>query len=137
MPKRGIDLSTMTRAERWCALLGFALFINALIPYWYRVHTPGKTFLHNGGLFGWGVLCALAGFAAAILALTRHVRTPAAFNDHSIYATLGIVATIALAVHGARATPTVWIGFWLELVLAAGLGVAGILRVRERARGWV
>lgn len=135
--RKGIDLSTVTKAERLCALIGMAVFVNALIPWWYRIQTPTKTFFHSGGLYGWGVLVAAAGFAAALVALLRHARTPAAFNDHSTYAVLGIVATVALAVHGARAPDSVWIGFWLELVLTAGLGAAGLARVKERARGWI
>ncbi|MHB8511069.1 MAG: hypothetical protein ACYDCC_02715 [Actinomycetota bacterium] len=137
MARRGIDLSTMTHAERICASIGLGLFINTLIPWWYRIRTPNKTFLHNGGLFGWGLITASIGFAAALIAVARHVRTPAAFNDRSIYASLGVVCTILLLVHASRASSSIWIGFYAEIALAAGLIVGGLARIRERNRGWI
>ncbi len=135
--KAGIDFSTITKGERRVMLIGAALFVNALIPYWYRVRTARETFLHNGGLFGWGLLAALAGFLAAVTILIRHSRTPAAFNDHAIHAVLGILAVVALAGHGAVTTKTIWIGYWIELALAGALGAAGLARLRERRRGWI
>lgn len=133
---RGIDVSTITRAERWVFAAGVALFLNALVPYWYRIQTPRETFLHNGGLFGYGLAAALAGFASAAIVTLRHTKSPASFNDRSIHVMLGLVAIGTLAAHGAQ-REALWIGFWVESTLAAGLVVAGALRVRERHRGWI
>lgn len=135
--KPGIDLSTATRAERVVLVLGFALFVNALLPWWYRVDTGRETFLHNGGLYGWGIVAALAGFASVTIVVARHVQTPAGFGDRSMHMVLGVMATVGLGIHGFGATSSLWIGYWLELALSASLAVAGILRIRERGRGWV
>jgi len=133
---KGVDLSTITRAERLVLAAGLLLFVNALIPYWYRIQTPRETFLHNGGLFGYGLAAALAGFASAAIVVVRHFRTPAMFRDNAIHVMLGLIASGALAAHAAGRDP-LWIGYWVEIGLAAGLVVAGVLRVRERNRGWV
>lgn len=133
---RGIDVSTITRAERWVFAAGIALFLNALIPYWYRIETPRETFLHNGGLFGYGLAAALAGFASAAIVVLRHTRTPATFKDHSIHVMLGLIAVGTLAAHGAQ-REALWIGFWVEAAFAAGLVAAGAMRIRERRRGWI
>lgn len=134
--KRGVDLSTITRAERLVAAAGIGLFVNALLPYWYRVRTVRQTFLHNGGLYGFGLAAALAGFAAVAIVVVRHVRTPAVFNDRTIHLMLGFVAAGSLAAHAAR-REALWIGFWVEIALAVGLVAAGAVRIRERRRGWV
>lgn len=133
---RGVDLSTITRAERLVLATGLLLFLNALIPYWYRIQTPRQTFVHNGGLYGYGLAAALAGFASAAIVVVRHFRTPAMFRDHAIHVMLGLIAAGALTAHGASGE-AVWIGFWVEIALSVALIVAGALRVRERNRGWV
>lgn len=131
-----MDLSTITRAERLVLIAGILLFVNALIPYWYRIQTPRETFVHNGGLYGYGLAAALAGFASAAIVVVRHFRTPAMFRDNAIHVMTGLIAAGALAVQTTRNDP-LWIGYWVEAVLAAGLIAAGALRLRERNRGWV
>lgn len=131
-----MDLSTITRAERLVLIAGVLLFVNALIPYWYRIQTPRETFVHNGGLYGYGLAAALAGFASAVIVIVRHFRTPAMFRDNAIHVMTGLIAAGALTAHASRSDP-LWIGFWVEAGLAAGLIVAGALRVRERKRGWI
>lgn len=131
-----MDLSTITRAERLVLIAGVLLFVNALLPYWYRIQTPGQTFVHNGGLYGYGLAAALAGFASAVIVIVRHFRTPAMFRDNAIHVMTGLIAVGALAVQTTRSDP-LWIGYWVEAALAAGLVAAGLLRVRERNRGWV
>jgi hypothetical protein len=129
-------LSAATKAEHVVLALGVMLFLNALVPWWYRVRTLHHTFLHNGGLTGWGIVAALSGFAAAGVVVARHVRVPAAFADSGIHVAFGGIAAVSLAVHGSHATG-LWIGFWVEGALAALLVTAGLMRVRERRRGWV
>lgn len=135
--KPGVDLSTLTKAERIVLVVALALFLNALIPYWYRVRTPSETFLHNGGLYGWGIVTAMAGFISAAIVVFRHAKTPASFKDRGFHVLLGAAASAGLIVHGITAREAVWIGFWIECILAAALTIAGLARVRERARGWV
>lgn len=131
-----IDLSTITRAERWVFGLGLALFCDALLPWWYRIRTPGATYLHNGGLFGWGLIASAAGFGAAGLVLVRHLRHPAQLDDRASYLALGLVAVAALVVQVIRGA-ALWIGLWVALVLAAGLTLAGAARIFEKKRGWL
>lgn len=133
---RGVDLSTITKAERVVLSVGILTFVNALIPYWYRIQTPRETFVHNGGLYGYGLAAALAGFTSAVIVIVRHFRTPAMFRDNAIHVMTGLIAVGALAAQATRTDP-LWIGYWVETVLAAGLVAAGLLRVRERNRGWV
>lgn len=133
---RGIDLSTLTARERGVFTLGLLVFVNTLIPWWYRIRTPGGTYFHNGGLRGWGIVAAFAGFAAALVVVARHVRTPAAFDDRIAYPALGAVAVGAMAVQGLRAQ-AIWIGYWFGIALAACLALAGLARLRERRRGWI
>jgi hypothetical protein len=130
-----VDLSTFTRAERWVFVLGLALFCDALIPWWYRIRTAEDTYLHNGGLFGWGLIASVAGFAAAGLVLVRHLKHPAQMNDRAWYLVLGLVAVAALVVQAARGK-ALWIGLWVGLGLASGLTLAGAARVTEKRRGW-
>jgi hypothetical protein len=130
-----VDLSTFTRAERWVFIFGLALFCDALIPWWYRIRTAEETYLHNGGLFGWGLVAAIAGFLAAGFVLVRHLKHPTQRNDRAWYLVLGLVAVAALVVQAARGR-ALWIGLWVALGLAAGLTLAGAARVTEKRRGW-
>lgn len=71
-----------------------------------------------------------------MIVIVRHVRTPALFRDNAIHVMTGLIAAGALTAHATRTDP-IWIGFWVEVALSLLLIVAGILRVRERNRGWV
>lgn len=133
---RGVDLSTITRAERLVFSTGLALFVDAVVPWWYRIRTPDGTFLHNGGLRGWGVLAAAAGFAAALVVLARRTQTPASFDDRAIYFVLGLLGLAAAIVQGLRAS-SLWIGYWVGLALAGALLASAALRLREKRRGWI
>jgi hypothetical protein len=132
---RRIDFSGFSPAERAVALCGGILFVNGFIPWWYRIRTPFRTYLHNAGLSGWGLLTVLAGFAAAA-AVTFRRRQARSWPDHFLYAGLGIAALAALGAER-RSNGHVWIGFYAALAVSLLLIVAALRRSAERRGGWV
>lgn len=134
---RGVDLSGLSPAERTIAAAGALLFLDGFIPWWYRIKTPARTYLHNAGLTGWGLLAVLAGFVAAGIVVTRTVgRTPRFRADFALYTGLGLLALGALVVQ-ARLSATEWIGYWVALVASVTIVTGGLRRRTERRSGWV
>ena len=128
-------MSGLSPAERAIAGSGAALFLNGFIPWWYRIHTPRRTYLHNAGLSGWSLVAVLAGFVAALMVALRR-RPGRARRDDALYGALGIAAVGALVVQSSR-TSTEWVGFWVALAVSVLLLVAAVRRRNERRGGWV
>lgn len=133
---RRIDLSSLSPAERAVSLSGGVLFVNGFIPWWYRIPTPGRTYFHNAGLTGLGLLAVLSGFIAALAVLLRRRPMHGLRVDWLLYMVLGSTALVALGVQ-ARRLPEGWIGYWIALAMAIVMIFAGLRRARERRRGWV
>ncbi len=113
------------------------LFLDGFAPWWYRVRTPGRTYLHNAGLTGWGLIAVLAGFVVLTFAVVHAVRrgTRRRF-DYLVYIALGTLALAALAVQG-REPSEEWIGYWVAIAAGLAVIVAGMRRMAERRSGWV
>lgn len=94
---RGLDFSSLTRAERLVLASGALLFADGFVPWWYRVATPERTYAYNAGLTGWSVLAVAAGAAAAIAVLARAAiwPEPAPRRDGLLYVALGTLAIAA------------------------------------------
>ena len=135
---RGLDFTSLTRAERSVLASGGLLFADGLIPWWYRAVTPQGTFSYNAGLTGLGAIAVLAGAVAAVAVLARAAiwPEPAPRRDGTAYAGLGLIALIVLVVQLAR-TRAEWIGIWVAIVFAIALVAAGLRRRVERRAGWV
>ncbi|MFN2613972.1 MAG: hypothetical protein ABR552_04035 [Actinomycetota bacterium] len=134
-----VELSALTRAERAVIFTGIASFINAMVPWWFRVYVARKHnwFTFNAGLNGWGTAVAAAGALGALLVLARawiwpH---PAPRLDGLLYTILGVVSLIAtLVLVGDRGAT--WLGLYVGVVLASAMTVAGLMRRTERSHGW-
>lgn len=136
MPK-GIDLSSLSPAERMVLTSGGLLFCSGIVPWWYRAETPDGGYSYNAGLTGWGTAAVLAGAACAIGVLVRAARWPrgAPRIDGIAYTDLGALSVAALLIQSTRAQ-AIWWGFYVGLLLAALLAVGGIRRLLERRAGW-
>lgn len=134
---RGLDLSSLTRAERRVLASGGLLFLNGIVPWWYRTSTPSGSSSYNAGLTGWGTAAVLAGALAAVAVLARASvwPGPAPRWDGTLYTTLGAFALLALLVQLSRGRAN-WIGIYVALILAIALTRAGLRRRSERRSGW-
>jgi hypothetical protein len=134
---RGIDLSSLTRAERQILAAAVLQYVNGFVPWWYQAVTAHGTTRYNAGLTGWGVIAVVAAGLAAIAVLARASiwPEPAPRMDGIVYACLGAVPMIGLAVDAASRDGD-WIGSWVAIALAAALVAAGLQRRQERRTGW-
>lgn len=134
---RGVDLSALSRGERLVLAASGLLLLNAFIPWWFRVPTPGRTYWHNAGLTGWSALAVLVAFVTACAVLMRAARFPARGPaDGLAYSGAGLVVVGALTADAAR-VGAAWIGLYLSLALGAGIVWAGMVRRAERRAGWI
>lgn len=133
---RGVDVSGLSPAERAIAAAGAVLFLNGFIPWSYRVRTPVRTYLHNAGLTGWGLVAVLAGFAVAAFAVAHTLRRTRMKLDFAVYLALGASALASLAVQG-RTPAGEWIGYWVAVGSAIAIIAGGLRRMAERRSGWV
>lgn len=134
---RGIDFSGLSPAERGVFVAGATLFVDGFLPWWYRIRTPGGTYLHSAGLSGWGLVAVLAGFSVAVFALSHSVRRKTrGKGEAGFYLVTGGIALGSLAVQG-RSPAGEWIGYWLAVAASVAILVAGVRRVSERRSGWV
>lgn len=134
---RGVDLSGLTRAERWTLATGGLLFANAFAPWWFRVETPGRTYFHNGGLTGWSLVAVAVAALAALVVLVRASRDPRVESrfEAPVTTACGGVAMAALLAEIARGEGA-WIGLYVGLALASALAGSGVARALERRAGW-
>lgn len=134
---RGFDLSQLTRAERAALAAGGLLFLNAFVPWWFRIETPGRAYLHDGGLTGLSLVASLAGLAAAVVVLARGARDPRLESplEAPVCMGAGTLALGALAVQVIRREGS-WVGLYVALFLAVSLIAAGVARAHERRAGW-
>lgn len=134
---RGVDLSRLSPAERRVAAAGAVLFLNGFVPWWYRIRTPGRTYLHNAGLGGWGLIAVLAGFAVVVFAAAHAGgRAHRRKGDWVVYLASGAVALGALGVQASRPASE-WIGYWIGVAAALAIMTAAVQRLAERRSGWV
>jgi hypothetical protein len=134
---RGIDLSALSPAERAIAGSGLALFVDGFLPWWYRIRTPSRTYLHNAGLTGWGLIAVVIGFLVVVMAVAHTVhRGTRGRHDYAFYITLGTLALAALAIQGSQPEEE-WIGYWVAVVTGLAVVVAGMRRKAERRAGWI
>ena len=135
---RGIDFTSLTRAERIVLLAGTLGFVNGFVPWWFRTtNSAGKHFGYNAGLNGWSTLAVAAAALAAVAVLARAAiwPEPAPHKDGLLYTALGAVSVIAVTIQIAQHRST-WIGIYVASVFAVLLAFGGMRRRRERARGW-
>jgi hypothetical protein len=134
---RPFDLSQLTRAERGALAAGGLLFVNAFVPWWFRVDTPARTYFHNGGLTGWSLVASLAGLAAAAVILARGARDPRIESplEAPVCMAAGTVALGALAVQVIVGEGS-WVGLYVAFFFAVALVAAGFARAQERRAGW-
>lgn len=137
MASRGIDLSSLTRAERLVLATGVALFASGFAPWWFRTATDDGAFTYNAGLTGWSVVAVGAAAFAAVAVLARAWiwPQPAPAKDGTLYALLALVATGAIVMELVTGVGA-WIGTWTGLALAVVMLGGGLQRRIERARGW-
>lgn len=132
-----MDFSALSPAERWIAWSAGLLFLDGFVPWWYRIRTPGGTYVHNAGLTGFSVAAVLLGFAALGAVLIRAARFPERGPAEGVaYAGAGVGAA-ALLLTEAALTEGEWIGLWVALGLATLLAIGGVRRRAERRAGWI
>ena len=136
---RGIDFSALTRAERIVLVAGTVGFVNGLIPWWYRVSTAARTSGYNAGLTGWGVIAVASCLAASLATLGRATLwpRPAPQWDGVAYLVLGMFSVDAIAAQTNTQAGHQWIGIYIGFAAGLALALGGLLRRRERTRGWV
>lgn len=134
----GVDFSPLTRGERTVLVGGGLLFVNALVPWWFRARDAGgRLHSYNAGLRGWTTAAALLGFAAAIAVVVRAWRYPQRGPaDGLAYVGIGAAALAVLAIEISRGR-AVWIGVWVGAAAAALIVYGGIRRRSERRAGWI
>lgn len=116
---------------------GALLFANAFVPWWFRLETTRRTYWHGAGLTRLGVAAALIGFVVAIAVIVRAARYPdRGPADGSAYVALGLGALAAVGVDLAT-TSGAWAGAWVGAALGALIALGGLIRRRERRRGWL
>jgi hypothetical protein len=136
--KKPVVFGGLTRAERWILLLAVMTFVNAMVPWWFRVRTSqGNVFTFNAGLTGWGTVVAGCAAVAAVLVIARAWVWPHPVPrlDGLLYTTLGVLSLVStLILIGERGAS--WYGLYAGLALSLGLTAAGLARRTERAAGW-
>lgn len=135
--KRGIDVSGLSPAEKVIVAAGGLLFVDGFLPWWYRIRTPERTYLHNAGLTGWGLVAVLLGFVTVVTVVVHSTRrASAATRDYLSYMAFGLAALLALGME-ARSSRVEWVGFWVAGAAAILVVAGGIRRRRERHAGWL
>lgn len=137
MSARGVDFSSLTRAERTVLIGSGLLFANGFVPWWFRASVAGGAFTGNAGLSNPTFIAVLAGAVAAIAVLARAMiwPEPAPRKDSVVYLALGIAAGGATIVSLATRSG-VWLGHYASLTLSAIVILGAVRRARERRSGW-
>jgi hypothetical protein len=110
--------------------------VNALVPWWFRAETVHGARTFTAGLSKAGTIAWICFALAGLLVLARNWiwPDPAPAHDGALYALLGAGALAALAFQSTLVDAE-WIGYWVGVLLAFVVLVAGLIRRRERRTG--